>query len=469
MGKLFGTDGIRGQSNQEPLTPQTITRLGLAIAAFLQKQASRETGAPKSPNAASPSKLEVLIGEDTRLSSPMVASALTAGLCAAGVNVLHAGVLPTPAVAYLTSFYSFAAGIVISASHNPFEDNGIKLFNAKGGKLATAQEEAIAEEFLQAALATKGKSALLAPAAEIGTLRHCPQVADAYQKFAVAAYPSSKMIGGGQVILDCANGATNIIAPAVFSALGVPVLSIHDAPDGKNINAACGSQHTESLAHAILSNHAVCGFAFDGDGDRVIAVDEQGKSLSGDQILTICGLWLKSKGKLKNNTIVRTVMSNQGMTNALREHNIDFIITDVGDKFVAEAMATSGATLGGEDSGHIILGELLPTGDGILTALHILAVMAEENKPLSDLAKLMEVLPQALINIPTKTRRDFNEIPEIARVIAEAETELGKTGRLLVRYSGTQNLCRVMVEAPHAEQAQALCQKVANIIAANLV
>ncbi|MCF8053761.1 MAG: phosphoglucosamine mutase [Deltaproteobacteria bacterium] len=450
MGKFFGTDGVRGLVNREPLTPMTITKLGLAIAAFLRSTAIKEDNSPS-----------VIIGRDTRLSGDMVESALMAGLTAGGVNIALAGVIPTPAISYLTPEGGFDAGIVISASHNPFGDNGIKLFSHQGCKLATAAEEAIEAHLLATIMP-------LAFPTSIGTSGIFALSERRYIDFLLRAYPLSQKPHSMKVILDCANGSTYKVAPAVFAELGVDVIAIHNEPNGKNINLNCGSQHTASLSQTVVAQQASCGFAFDGDGDRVIAVDAHGRTLTGDQLITLCALWLKRQGRLTNNIVVRTVMSNQGMTNALKDHGIDYLITDVGDKFVAEGMDKSGAAIGGEDSGHIIFANTLPTGDGILTALNVLAVMVAEKRPLAQLADQMEVLPQVLISVETAARTDFMGVPTVATAINVAQKELGETGRVLVRYSGTQTLCRVMVEAPDFQQAKTICQRIAETIVREL-
>ena len=446
MGIFFGTDGIRGVANEAPMVPETIIKIGMAIASILGTNSSA---------------VKVIVGRDTRISSDMIESALAAGFCSMGASVVLTGVMPTPAIALLTKSQSLSAGIVISASHNPFADNGIKIFLGDGNKPSTEMEAAIERLILSN---TFPQQRCLPQ--DLGTIEYCPQNEASYRVFLKQAVSLANI--KMRIVLDCANGATSVVAPRVFEELGFDVVVINNTPTGININDNCGSQHTQTLSAEVLTKKAACGFAFDGDGDRVIAVDGNGKTLTGDQLLTICGLALKKKGKLKNNIIVRTVMSNYAMTLALQQMGIDYRITDVGDKNVFVEMNNSGAVIGGEDSGHIIFSDFLTTGDGILTALHVLSVMQEENKPLSELASVMNVLPQVLLNVQTKQRTDFMSIHEIASVITKAETSLGSDGRVLVRYSGTQNLCRVMVEARSMTDATSMAQAIAKTIAKHL-
>ncbi|MEI7590632.1 MAG: phosphoglucosamine mutase, partial [Deltaproteobacteria bacterium] len=397
MSKIFGTDGIRGTVNTFPITPEAVIKIGVAIADVL--------------GADTADGLKIIIGKDTRLSSNWIESAIVEGICSRGINVIIAGVLPTPAVAYLTKDLSLCAGIVISASHNPFNDNGIKIFLSDGNKLSQDLEVAIEKRIF-----ADDFSQNLIPSQNNGVVNFLDDASSRYASFLLKAVPVC-LKRETKIVLDCANGATSFIAHNLFSTIGAEVIVINDNPDGRNINDNCGSQYPQSLSESVIAERASCGFAFDGDGDRVIAVDEQGKTLTGDQILTICGAMLKQEGKLKNNIIVRTVMSNFGMTHALQRLGIDSKITAVGDKHVAEELKSSGAIIGGEDSGHIIFAQYLPTGDGMLTALQVLAAMQKENKSLSELASIMSVLPQVLINVETRQRYDFMAVPEIAKII----------------------------------------------------
>jgi phosphoglucosamine mutase len=442
MGKLFGTDGIRGISNQHPMTAEMALNVGRAIA-YLSK---RQGHTPR-----------IIIGKDTRLSGDMFEAAIISGICSMGVNAISVGVIPTPAIAFLTSSMRADAGIVISASHNPMQDNGIKIFKGDGFKLSDEMENSI-EELIFA------NNKLHPAPKELGKLSRMDDATGRYVDFVKQTFPQEINPEGMKVVLDCSNGATYSVAPAVFAELGVEVTTLFNQPDGKNINLNCGSQHPETLAAEVLRQKADVGFAFDGDGDRVIAVDDKGQVLSGDRLLAICSAILKKEGNLKNNFVVRTVMSNLGLSVAFKKLSIDSVFAQVGDRYVLEEMMARGAIIGGEDSGHLIFLEHHTTGDGLITALQVLAAMKKESKPLSELASIMAVFPQMLINIDVKRKPEIETVPEIMAAIKQVEDKLGDKGRVLVRYSGTQNMCRVMVEGPTKEETQTYCRKIADVV-----
>ncbi len=442
MGKLFGTDGIRGTVNQYPMTAEMIVKIGEAIARIFVKKGH----VPR-----------IVIGRDTRISGDMLEGALVSGICSTGAQAVAAGVIPTPGVAYLTKDMRADAGIIISASHNPWTDNGIKIFNGSGFKLSDEQENRIET------LIRSGRKTGRRPAAA-GKLLRLDDAAGRYVDFLKSTFPRRLNPEGMKIVLDCANGATCRVAPEVFSELGIEVATLFDKPDGRNINLDCGSQHPETLAREVLRRKADAGFAFDGDGDRVIAVDEKGNILTGDRMLAICAAVLKKEGKLKNNLVVRTVMSNLGLTVAFQKLGIDSVFTGVGDRFVLEAMLERGAVIGGEDSGHLIFLEHHSTGDGLITALQVLAAMKKEEKPLSELARVMKVFPQMLINIDVRRKPEIKTVPSIMEAVREVEKALGDRGRVLVRYSGTQNMCRVMVEGPTKKETERHCRRIAEAV-----
>ncbi|MFW5936780.1 MAG: phosphoglucosamine mutase [Desulfosalsimonas sp.] len=444
MPGLFGTDGIRGKANHYPMTPEVAMRAGRALVAALNKTG----GSP-----------HILIGKDTRLSGDMIECAVAAGICAAGGNVHLCGVLPTPGIAYLTTTQSMDAGVVISASHNPFADNGIKFFNSEGFKLSMEMEASMDEMIRQ-----RDPEAISASTDVIGSVYYQPGLADSYAEFLTRMLPREDGLQGLCVVLDCSNGATYRVAPKVFKALGASVETICAEPDGKNINEGCGSQDTRRLKEKVEEKQADIGLAFDGDGDRLIAVDAAGQTVTGDQILAICARHLKQAGKLANNRVVSTVMSNVGFHKAMAELGIELIITDVGDRYVLEQMRENGAVIGGEDSGHMIFLDSHTSGDGILTGLQLIRVMRETGRSLSDLAGIMKVYPQVLMNVGIEEKTDIYQIPEIAAAISRVENALDSQGRVLVRYSGTQPLCRVMVEGPDPEQTRRYCEDIVDVI-----
>lgn len=443
MGKLFGTDGIRGVANIYPMDCETAFAIGRAVAGHFR---------------ASEDKGRILIGQDTRISGDMLAQAVGAGICSAGMDVALMGVLPTPAVAYLTKTEGAAAGVVISASHNPFSDNGIKLFNPDGTKLSDQTEESIEGRL-------NSKSKTIAPH-QIGYFRLTADAAKRYLDFLASSVSISlkKMT----IALDCANGATYQVAPDLFQKLGARVIPMFCQPDGVNINRNCGSQHPEKMARAVVQNKADLGLAFDGDGDRLIAVDETGTVLSGDQIMAVCANDLKTKGKLKNNAMVSTVMSNMGFRLAMKQMGIDLHTTQVGDRYVMQAMLARDAILGGEDSGHMIFRDKHTTGDGIMAALRLIDAVQTAGRPLSELARIMKIFPQELINVDVCSKPDLDSKPKIMMAIEAVEKQLGDEGRVLVRYSGTQMKCRVMVEGPTKEVTADHCRRIAAVIQQSL-
>jgi phosphoglucosamine mutase len=423
MGLLFGTDGVRGVANTE-LSPELAFKLGRAGAYIL----TEETGLRS-----------IVIGRDTRLSGDMLEAALVAGICSVGVNVLRVGVMPTPAVAYLTRALEAGGGVVISASHNPFADNGIKFFGANGYKLSDELESRIEEMVLD-----PGAVYPLPIGAELGRVRDIADARERYIRYASATGPGS--LARIKVVLDCANGAACAVAPQLFAGLGATVVPVHNSPDGANINVNCGSTKPKTLQEAVLAERADLGLAYDGDADRLIAVDEKGGIVDGDFIMVACALYLQERGMLKDQTLVTTVMSNMGLHLALREAGINILVTKVGDRYVLEEMLRCNASLGGEQSGHIIFGDYATTGDGIITSLQLLKVMLDTGKPLSALAAQMERLPQVLRNVRVKNKERVMESPLLASAITGHEYGLNGQGRILVRPSGTEPLVRVMVE-----------------------
>jgi phosphoglucosamine mutase len=448
MGRLFGTDGIRGVANIEPMTAETALQVGRAVA-FLFKRKGHRT--------------KIVIGKDTRISGYMLEEAMVSGVCSMGGDAYLLGPLPTPGIAKMIQSQRADAGIVISASHNPFQDNGIKIFAANGCKLPDNKEDEIEELIVSQRL----KGQLPAPG-DLGKAYRIEDAEGRYIVFLKNTFPKELSMEGLKIVLDCANGATYKVAPHVFWELGADVHAIHVNPDGMNINHNCGAMNTGDLAEAVVQNKAAIGLAFDGDGDRLIAVDEKGKPVSGDTIIALCAGALQKEGKLKNSVVVTTVMSNSGLSMTFREMGIRHLRANVGDRAVLEKMLAEGAVIGGEDSGHIIFLEHHTTGDGIISGLQLVATLLKEGKPLSELAAMVPVNPQLLINIEVKSKPDLQTVPEVQHAIEQAERELGDTGRVFVRYSGTQQLCRVMVEAPTREMTESYCKKIADLVQKHL-
>ena len=440
--KLFGTDGVRGVANREPMMVETAVNLGRAVAYVLKE---RKGG--KRPR--------VVIGKDTRLSGYMLENALVAGLCSMGGDAMLVGTLPTPGIAVLTIDQKADAGFVISASHNPFQDNGIKLFSGDGCKLPDDEEAEIEK------LMAGGKlTSLLPTAGGIGKSFRVEDALERYIAFCIKMFPADLDLKGMRIVLDCGNGATYKAAPAVFKQLGAAVTSLHCTPNGLNINARSGSQHTDALREQVLAERADVGLAFDGDGDRLIVVDENGAELTGDHMLAVCAKDLKERGKLKNNVAVGTVMSNFGLHAAMRKLGIELACSAVGDRYVLETMKAKGGVIGAEASGHMIFLDKQTTGDGIVAALQLLAVLRRTGKEMSALAAVLKLAPQKLVNVELASRPPLEGLKGVQAAIAAAEKELGQDGRVLVRYSGTQNLCRVMVEGPTDETVARLCESI---------
>ena len=444
MGQLFGTDGVRGMANEYPMTAEMALNIGRATACLFK----RKGHTPR-----------IIIGKDTRISGYMLENAFVSGICSMGVNALLVGPLPTPGIAFATSSMRADAGIVISASHNPFQDNGIKIFSNEGFKLPDEKELEIEKLIFSNHMDTLHPSPR-----ELGKAYRIDDARGRYIVFLKNTFPKDFTLEGTKVVLDCAYGATYRVAPDTFFELGADVVSLFDKPNGENINDHCGSQHPETLMEEVVKGKADVGFAFDGDGDRCIAVDEKGYVLTGDQIMAICAKNMKKEGRLVNNMLVSTVMSNIGLGIALKELGIENVITQVGDRYVLEEMQAKGAVIGGEESGHVIFLEHHTTGDGIATALQVLAAMKKTQKPLSELAQVMKVFPQKLINVDVKTKPELSTIPEISQAIKDIEKQLADTGRVLVRYSGTQNMCRVMVEGPTSEETEKYCRQIADLV-----
>ncbi len=444
MGKFFGTDGVRGVANTE-LTPELVYKLGRAGAYVLTKETHN---VPK-----------IIVGMDTRISGDMLESALIAGICSVGASAVSLGIVPTPAVAHLVREYNADAGVVISASHNPVEDNGIKFFNSKGFKLPDEIEEQIEDIMINSIDDIPRPIGV-----NVGSKIVENEAVDDYIRFlkSTAEVRFDKI----KVAIDCANGATYKAAPIALHELGAEVCAIHREPDGTNINKDCGSTHIESLKKFVLETKSDVGIAFDGDGDRCLAVDENGEFVDGDQIMAICGLYLMEQGKLKNNTIVATVMSNLGLFIMGKQKGINIEKTKVGDRYVLEKMLENGDSLGGEQSGHIIFLEQNTTGDGILTAIHLLSIMKKTGKKLSELKNVMEILPQVLVNavVDRNKKDDYLSNETIKAEIDRLEKKFEGQGRVLIRPSGTEPIVRVMLEGRNKEEITEEAKKLAELI-----
>ena len=444
MARLFGTDGVRGVANEE-LTPLLAMQLGQAGATVLTKE-----------NEHRPT---IMVGCDTRISGDMLANALMAGICSVGANAVYVGVIPTPAVAYLTKKYKVEAGVVISASHNPVEFNGIKFFDGNGYKLPDSMEDEIE------ALIRNGMQGVEFPTgSRVGKIKYRTDAREEYINHAVQTVPVD--LSGMKIVVDCAEGASYYTSVEALRELGATVVPIHNMPDGTNINANCGSTHMEELQARVVFEKADAGLAFDGDADRLLAVDENGEMVDGDQIMGIVGVHMRDQGKLKKDTIVATVMSNLGFFKMGEREHLNMEQTKVGDRYVLERMREIGASLGGEQSGHIIFLDENTTGDGLLSALHLLQVMVDTKKPLSELAKVMTVMPQALINakVPNHKKDRYMEYPEIAGAIEELDRKFAGEGRVLIRPSGTEPKVRVMIEGKDQKMIEEEARKLADLI-----
>ena len=441
MGKLFGTDGIRGVANIFPMTPEMVLSIGKATAHVFKEKCGKE-------------KPKFVIGKDTRLSGYMIENALASGIVSVGADVLLVGPMPTPAIAYLTKSLNADAGIVLSASHNPAEDNGIKIFSENGHKLSDNVEDEIEKYVLSGKIKTEHIKGDL-----IGKAHRVDDAKERYIEFAKASVESMSM-KGLRVILDCANGAAYNTAPHILSELGAEVVVLNDRPDGLNINLDCGALHPEKMMEIVKKEKAHIGIALDGDADRVIVCDEKGRSVDGDHIIAICAINMKEKGALRKNSVVVTIMANKGFDIAMAKERIKVVKTKVGDRYVVDEMRKKGYVLGGEQSGHIIFSNYTTTGDGMISALQLLRIMKERREKLSKLAECMTSLPQVLVNVDVKEKKDISKL-KVNKNIKDAESKLGEKGRVLVRYSGTQNLCRIMIEGENKREIQKIADDIA--------
>ncbi len=439
--KFFGTDGVRGRANVAPITPEMALRLGRAITHVARKRGR------KNPR--------VVIGKDTRLSGYMIETALASGICAMGGRVMLCGPIPTPAVANLTHSMRADAGVVISASHNPFADNGIKLFGPDGFKLPDEEELEI-EALLEDPTLDRGPTG-----AGIGTAVRIDDAGGRYVVYAKATFPNDLTLNGMRVVVDAAHGAAYKVAPAVFAELGAEVISLGVRPNGTNINRACGALHPEHVQLEVQKRKAHLGVALDGDADRVIVVDERGQIVDGDAVMALCATRMLKENRLAQNTLVATVMSNMGLERALAAYGGKLVRTSVGDRYVVEEMRRSKLTFGGEQSGHLIFLDHATTGDGIVAALQVMAIAMREQRPVSELSQVMERVPQVLESVDLPARRPIDEMPELSKGIAHFEKKLGSEGRLLVRWSGTEAKLRLMAEGPEPEELKTLIHELA--------
>jgi phosphoglucosamine mutase len=437
MGRLFGTDGIRGRVNSHPMQPELVLRLGLAAGQYFRNGNKRH---------------RVVIGKDTRLSGYVFESALTSGFCAAGMDVFLVGPLPTPAISFLTRNMRADLGVVISASHNPYMDNGIKFFNKDGFKLADRVEDEIA------AMVTSPDFVWNCPDHDqVGRARKIQDSPGRYIVELKHSFPAGMTLDGLTIVLDCAHGAAYRVAPLIFEELGARVITLGIEPDGLNINKGCGSLHPEVLAAKVREHRADIGLALDGDADRLIVVDEYGTILDGDQIMAVCADEMMARGTLAENTLVATVMSNMALEVFMQERGGRLLRTKVGDRYVVEEMRKGGYLLGGEQSGHLVFMQHSTTGDGTLAALQLLSIMVGRQKPISEIAGLLTPYPQKLVNLKVKKKVPFDTVPVIKDAVRHAEDRLGRTGRVLLRYSGTESLARIMVEAQDQALVDELC------------
>ncbi len=448
MGRLFGTDGLRGRVNAYPMQPELALRLGLAAGQYFRNGTKRH---------------RVVIGKDTRLSGYVFESALTSGFCAAGMDVFLVGPLPTPAISFLTRNMRADLGVVISASHNPYMDNGIKFFDKNGFKLADQVEDEIA------AMITNPDFAWNHPAHDqVGRARKLQDSPGRYVVELKHSFPQGMTLDGLKIVLDCANGAAYRVAPLIFEELGATVITLGDEPDGLNINKECGSLHPEVVAARVREEGADIGLALDGDADRLIVVDEHGEVLDGDQIMAVCAAEMMDRGTLAHGTLVSTVMSNMALEVFMRERGGHLSRTKVGDRYVVEEMRKGGYLLGGEQSGHLVFMEHSTTGDGILAALQLLSIMVGRQRSISEIAGLLTPYPQKLVNVRVKHKVPFADVPSIQRAVRAAEDRLGQTGRVLLRYSGTEALARIMVEAQDQAVVDSLCADLVQAVEAGL-
>jgi phosphoglucosamine mutase len=445
--KLFGTDGIRGKANHYPMTGEIAFEVGRAAAYVLKKKHGRN---------------RILIGKDTRLSGYMLESALTSGICSMGMNVVLVGPMPTPGIAFVTRSLRADAGVVISASHNPYNDNGIKFFSSDGFKLPDDTESEI-----ERAMFSKRLEKIRPEGAEIGKATRIDDATGRYIEYVKSTFPKGRTLEGMRVVIDCSNGSAYKITPSVLRELGADVVAINDRPDGLNINVNCGTSYPGAMQKAVMEYRADIGIAHDGDADRTIICDEKGEMVDGDKIMAICAQDMKKEGTLKGNTVVATVMSNIGFEIFLKKSGIKMVRAKVGDRYVVEEMIKRGCNLGGEQSGHIVFLDLNTTGDGPITALQILSVMSRRGKSLSKLASNIPIYPQVLINVAVSRKRNMEEFPKIMSAVKKAEKKL-KSGRILVRPSGTEPKIRVMVEGDNMDYITAIAGEIAEVIKTNM-
>jgi len=467
---LFGTDGVRGVANQEPMTSEIALKLGRAIAKVLHELNFADPGGrgrvpsfSRKNDENGKHRYKILIGKDTRLSGYMLETALASGIVSMGADVLLVGPLPTPGVAFLTRSMRADAGVVISASHNPYQDNGIKFFSWDGFKLPD-EVEARMEEMIASGETEEARPT----ASEIGKAFRVSDAVGRYNVFLKNSFPRHLTLEGLKIVVDCGHGAAYKVVPEVLSELGAEVLPIGVQPDGENINRRCGALYPETAREILLHEAADFAVSLDGDADRAVFIDETGEILDGDQVMAISALDMKRKGTLKGSGVVATVMSNLGLELAMRQAGLDVVRTQVGDRYVVERMLADSYNLGGEQSGHILFLDHNTTGDGGITCLQMLALMVEQHKRLSELKNVMKRLPQVLLNVTVKEKREFSEMPKVASKISQVERALGSRGRLLVRYSGTELLARIMLEGEEEGMIRAMAEEIANEIRAEI-
>ncbi|MBP1708236.1 MAG: glmM [Deltaproteobacteria bacterium] len=442
--KLFGTDGVRGTANAHPMTGEVAMQIGRAIAHLFREETGRH---------------RIVVGKDTRLSGYMLETAIASGICSMGADVMLVGPLPTPGISFITTSMRANAGVVISASHNPYYDNGIKIFSRDGFKLPDEKEQEIEQ-----LISSRNLNKLRPTASQVGRAHRIDDAVGRYVVFLKNTFPNDLSLEGLRIVLDCANGAAYRVAPTVLEELGAKVIAIGVDPDGQNINEGCGSLHPEVISRFVKEKGADMGIALDGDADRIIFVDKHGKEVDGDHILAICGLDMLSKDRLKKKTLVTTVMSNIGLERAMKKAGGKIVRTQVGDRYVVEEMIRGKYNLGGEQSGHTVFLDYNPTCDGMLTALQVLAIMRRKEKPLDELSGVMESLPQVLHNVKVNEKRDLSEIPEISTKITSIEKMLGRSGRTLIRYSGTEPLLRIMIEGEDEKKLHQWAQEIGDLV-----
>lgn len=444
MGELFGTDGIRGQANVYPIVPEVALQLGKVIASVF--------------GTGDVSRGQALIGKDTRVSGHMLETALTSGLISAGMDVCLLGPAPTPAVAYLTRSMHATVGIMLTASHNPFDDNGIKIFDSRGFKLPDQIEARIEQLLIRGTLESDHIGSH-----QLGKARRFENACNRYIEYAKTTI-GIQSLSGLKVVLDCANGASYLVGPWILSALGVDVFETSVEPDGFNINNECGALHPETISRLVRQHSADLGIAFDGDADRVVFCDSDGNIVDGDRILAMCALDYKRRDRLSHDTLVVTTLTNLGLHEAMKDNQIQVVTTAVGDRYIIEKMRSEGYNLGGEKSGHIIFMDHATTGDGIISALQVLKLLKDTGKPLSELSACMDEYPQKMVSLDVREKRPLGEVPRLSEAADECQAALGDEGRILIRYSGTEKKIRLLIEAREEEQVQKWTEELATVI-----